>query len=549
VLPARFNTVYPLDIINRADYTRTAVWAAWAELLAEEPALASRAPRAFLSTARHEGESALFPWVPNATDFCGFDEDAALCDMHTWAVAAPLSDASRAQGGTTGHARLAHAPYDLIIFSQTFEHLYDPPLALARARALLAPSGLVFASLPAWNIAHMAPSHQQGWSPCGAYANFAAAGFDVLRVGWFHNHAFSDILAKPGAKWPGWQACGAPNPFERIPVSADAGRANTVWILARAPSTPGPPPLAIEFAARPLLSRQDMLRAETMRGDEARSGSWPTADSLLDVLARAPAWLDDDVAHVVLSAAFFERVAPAFGAAAHAGGALLVSGRAAGAIARSLLPAGRLREWVPPAPRGGGDAGGWAHGGSSRTPVAGAFITDLFEATADPLAALRGALALLPYGAPVLLACRSADVTHAARPTLGTCTDFGFQQLLVRAGLEQRVDSYGLWGCVDYTRAALVAGETMSLRGFVGLPRAGAGVPRDAIEAIAAAKDLGHVACPRGGACRAINASTEGADAALTREHIRAILDNLLRAGAEAYYSWPAIAYALVHAP
>ena len=335
-LPPRFSHSYSRNNIANADYTRTAVWAAWAELLAEEPAL-SHAPRAFLSTAAKEGEEALFPWTPASTDLCDYALDAANCDMHTWRVDTPLNDVSRAAGATTGHAQLAHAPYDLIILSQTFEHLFDPPLALARVRALLAPGGLVFISLPGWNIAHLVPSHQQGWSPCGAFAALSAAGFDVLRVGWFHSVPFSKALANPGAVWPGWKALGVADPFVTIPPGTDAGLVNTVWVLARAPASVPfpPPPLEIDASTRPLIAWSDMLRAQTMRGDRTvHSGAWPTAAGLASVLARMPRWLDGDVAHLVLAAAIFERLAIDFGGAGPEAPPLLVSGPGARLLCR-----------------------------------------------------------------------------------------------------------------------------------------------------------------------------------------------------------------------
>jgi hypothetical protein len=79
--------------------------------------------------------------------------------------------------------------------------LYDLNLALSRSRALLAPGGYIFASMPAWNIPHMVPSHQRGITPCGIYANYIVAGFDVERIGWFGNREFSSLLAQPASTW------------------------------------------------------------------------------------------------------------------------------------------------------------------------------------------------------------------------------------------------------------------------------------------------------------------------------------------------------------
>ena len=47
--------------------------------------------------------------------------------------------------------------FDLVTFSQTLEHLYDPVLALRNIFTSLAPGGYMFTSVPMMNHVHMQP--------------------------------------------------------------------------------------------------------------------------------------------------------------------------------------------------------------------------------------------------------------------------------------------------------------------------------------------------------------------------------------------------------
>jgi len=520
------------------EYPRIAIVAAFAELAREEPALRDLRPRAFLSTSTFpDMETDAFPWAPNFTDVCDYGVSGAACDMHAWA---------------RGGAPLAHAPYDLVLFSQTFEHLFDPPLALARTRALLAPGALLFASMPAWNVPHMVPSHQQGLTPCGAYALLRAAGFDVLRVGWFAHAAYSDALARPAGRWESWAAVGAPDPFDAIPAAADAGRANTVWVLARVSARAPPPPPG----ERPQLGIAAMAAAHEAARGALSVAPWPGRASLRALLELHPAWLDDDVASVALAAAFYERLGDFVGDGG-GGARLLVCGRAAAAIARALVPPGAaaVEEWAPPPPPLDGAAPPPPPPDDAGAPApTGAFVTDLFEATADPLHALRGAVRRLAPGAPLLVACRAADAVDARAPSLGTCTEYGLEQLLARAGLGARLAAWGLWGTWRYTNAALVRGERLSARNY-----AATVVVRDDLDAafpglvaaLAAAPTLSDVVCaPAPGACAARPpgaAPPPKADAARGSDAVDAALDRLVGdAMSDGRNSWPNVVYALV---
>ena len=540
------------DVMRKADYTRNAVAAAWAECTRSVPALAS--PRPHFTVLETSEDLELTTWAGYADlphiDRCHYDGTGA-CDIHTLSVARPLSEAQRSDAAAvTGHAKLTRAPYDLQMYSQTLEHLYDLPLAAARMYSLAAPGGCVWISLPFWNVPHMRPNHQQGASPCGLYGLLRGAGFEVLRLGWYGHANYSDFLARPGSHWPNAKELRLPDPFDTIPVpNPDA--ANTVWVLAQRPTAEAAAAAAqsqaqpqlqpLDIALRPMLTFDEMFRC--LDPDDGQLlHSRPSPSTLLHLLNRFPAWLDADLANVVLAAAFHERLLP------HAAGEvpLAIGGRTARAVAGLLLPPRLVRSWSASALQellAQHRQQGQQQQQPQDLPAAG-FLSDLFEGFRDPLDTLRAFALTVRPGAPLLLSCRPGDSAFASRPTLGTCTADGFLQLLCRAGLTPAVASYGAWGRIAYTRAALVEGHYTTFRTY--LPRvaenvlvlgaAGEAAPAPAMAAFAAqlkgAASLGAVVDAGG-------ASTEGLLEALA-EHIVADF------AGEAAFSWPAVVYALV---
>ncbi len=150
----------------------------------------------------------------------------------------------------------------------------------------------------------------------------------------------------------------------------------------------------------------------------------------------------------------------------------------------------------------------------------------------------------------MLLACRAGDAAFASLPTLGTCTADGFLQLLCRAGLTPSVKSFGAWGRIAYSRAALAERHYTSFRTY--LPRVAVGeltrargegssaqeeaVPAPEMEAFA--RELGGMgslgeAVDRGGA------RMGGLFEALAAH----IIDDF---AGEAAFSWPAVVFAVV---
>ena len=315
---------------------------------------------------------------------------------------------------------------------------------------------------------------------------------------------------------------------------------------------------------------------DVMAQGEAKLGPWPSGPALRRAFARFPAWLDDDIANVVFAVAVHDVLAPRVSAQGADGStAILASGALAQAAALTVGPGMAVQTWSPPAPLGATASNAQPslrrHSGIH---FSAAVVTDLLEAAVDPLAALRGVLAELDasgtaVSAPIIIACRSADVTAVARPSLGTCTEFGLQQLLLRAGLAGAVKRWALWGRVDYTAAALADGEHLSLRSLLARSFFSPVLERHAsdafrpdesfVAAIAEAAEgtpLGNVACaalggsaaaPGREACRSLNASATGAESAAAGRIIDAMLDSLVRDHwEEARNSWPAVVYALI---
>jgi SAM-dependent methyltransferase len=85
--------------------------------------------------------------------------------------------------------------FDFVLFSQTIEHLYNPPLALDNVFAVTRPGGWVWTSLPTVSRLHQVPLHfWTGATPGGLACLFAAAGFEVAEVGQWGNGKYAQHL-------------------------------------------------------------------------------------------------------------------------------------------------------------------------------------------------------------------------------------------------------------------------------------------------------------------------------------------------------------------
>lgn len=83
--------------------------------------------------------------------------------------------------------------YDLFVFNQTLEHLYNPLLAVSNVYAAIKPGGYVFTSVPVITIphgSHNVPVHFAGFTPLGLCMLFMSVGFEVCESGQWGNHEY-----------------------------------------------------------------------------------------------------------------------------------------------------------------------------------------------------------------------------------------------------------------------------------------------------------------------------------------------------------------------
>ena len=130
--------------------------------------------------------------------------------------------------------------FDLVIFGQTFEHLYDPVLAFRNLYNSMAPGGFLFTSGPYLNHLHSHPFFFSMPTPWGLVMWFKMAGFEVLKVGSFGNSEFLENTVSKYITW--WPKIRAYWNFSRTPnIENDMERPGQVWILVRKPlDAPGP---------------------------------------------------------------------------------------------------------------------------------------------------------------------------------------------------------------------------------------------------------------------------------------------------------------------
>lgn len=126
--------------------------------------------------------------------------------------------------------------YDLVLFSQTLEHLYDPVLALKNLYDAMAPGGLLFTSVPVLNHLHMQPIFFSMPTPWGLAVWLDRAGFEILKIGAFGNEQYIHNLATHHTWWPGWWAYF--NESRTPQIINDPLRPVNTWALVRKPSAP-----------------------------------------------------------------------------------------------------------------------------------------------------------------------------------------------------------------------------------------------------------------------------------------------------------------------
>tara|TARA_R110002074_G_scaffold402324_1_gene607086 strand:- start:154397 stop:155092 length:696 start_codon:yes stop_codon:yes gene_type:complete len=118
--------------------------------------------------------------------------------------------------------------YDLIIFSQTLEHLHDPSRCLANIMDHLKPGGYVFTSVPIVNIPHMTPIHFGSVTQIGLVTMLDRAGLTVKELGQWGNRSYINFIFEKHW-WPDYR-----NLIDRHGViENEPQNACQTWALAR----------------------------------------------------------------------------------------------------------------------------------------------------------------------------------------------------------------------------------------------------------------------------------------------------------------------------
>mgnify|MGYP000675202608 CR=1 FL=1 len=117
--------------------------------------------------------------------------------------------------------------FDLFLFNQTIEHLYNPFEAIKNIYKIIKPGGYVFTSVPTINIPHMTPVHFNGFTPMGLAMLFLVNGFEIIEIGQWGNFDYISKLWKTHS-WPGYDKLNSNNI-----VKNEERNVCQCWILAK----------------------------------------------------------------------------------------------------------------------------------------------------------------------------------------------------------------------------------------------------------------------------------------------------------------------------
>lgn len=123
--------------------------------------------------------------------------------------------------------------YDLVLFAQTLEHLYDPVLCLRNLYDAMAPGAFLYTTVPHLNHLHMEPFFFSMPTPYGFVLWLDMAGFKVLRVGQFGNEEYIKYLGMYTTWWPMWLRYY--NATRRPQIINDPTRPVQTWALVQKP--------------------------------------------------------------------------------------------------------------------------------------------------------------------------------------------------------------------------------------------------------------------------------------------------------------------------
>jgi SAM-dependent methyltransferase len=120
--------------------------------------------------------------------------------------------------------------YDLVLFNQTLEHLYNPFLAMTKLFDVLRPGGHLYTTVPIVNIPHLRPYHFWGITPNGLCLLMLSVGFEIKECGYWGNHKYMEHLFKD-KYWPDYTQVAERN---GTIINEDHCQAQT-WVLVHKP--------------------------------------------------------------------------------------------------------------------------------------------------------------------------------------------------------------------------------------------------------------------------------------------------------------------------
>lgn len=105
--------------------------------------------------------------------------------------------------------------YDMIIFNQTLEHLYNPFVSMKNLFNHLKPNGYLYTTVPTINIPHMVPFHFWGMTPIGLCALSSSVGFKIIECGYWGNISYINHIFSNNC-WPNTQNVMVNNTIENV---------------------------------------------------------------------------------------------------------------------------------------------------------------------------------------------------------------------------------------------------------------------------------------------------------------------------------------------
>lgn len=165
---ARFDA----DTLRRADFPRLVAILEFERLIGE---YGVRADDVLMLNGGDTGDPELAFLPHERVHAYDYETDPVNADLHTM--------------------RFPGQAFDFVLFSQTLEHLYNPPLGLDNVCAALKPGGWMWTSVPCVSGLHQLPFHfSTGLTPMGLAAMVTAARMEVVEIGQWGNPKYTAYL-------------------------------------------------------------------------------------------------------------------------------------------------------------------------------------------------------------------------------------------------------------------------------------------------------------------------------------------------------------------